>query len=326
MAKENSRKIKLLKIWEILYNETDENNPITTYELIDRLAEMGIEVDRKILYEDIAILGEWGYEIQCNRSSANEYFVVDRNFDIPELRILMDAVRAASFITPKKTKDFVKRIARLAGDKKAEVMQKYAVEFHIPKSDNEKIYYSVDTIGTAIEEGKQISFLYFDYDVNHNRVYRRDKCRYKVSPIATVFSDDNYYLLCYDDKHDDIGHYRVDRMDGVQATDDPIVKKQGFDLATYKKRLFGMFSGDDAHVTFRADRSLLDHIFDKFGNDVRILNNDGVNVTFAADVKLSVPFLGWCCSFGNLLQVVAPTDVVKQVRTYLSKVAKQYKK
>lgn len=328
MPYSNLRKIKLLKIWEILNRETDESHPMSTATLTARLAEFGIEVDRKILYSDIKLLNDCGYEIKHTRAISNEYYVVDRSFDIPEIRILMDAVQAASFITAKKTNGFISRIAQLAGDKKAEVMKKNTVEFHTPKSDNEKIFYNVDAIGNAIEQRRQISFLYFDYDIKHQRVYRKDKRRYIVNPLSTVFSMDNYYLMCYDDKHSGIGHYRIDRMDDVQISDTPITDNEEvkqFDLSRHKRALFGMFNGDDAQVTFRADKSLVDHIFDRFGDDIHIIQGEGDTVIFTADVQVSKPFLGWCCSFGNLLKVTSPQSVAEQVKQYAIDVVEQYK-
>lgn len=161
MKGSNSRKIKLLKIWEILNRDTDENNPMSTPVLIEKLSECGIEVDRKILYSDIKLLNNFGYEVMCHRSSSNEYYVADRKFDIPEIHILMDAVKAAGFITEKKTDELVNKIAQLAGSQRAEVLTRNVVEFNTTKSVNENIYYSVYEIATAIEEEKKITFTYF---------------------------------------------------------------------------------------------------------------------------------------------------------------------
>lgn len=324
----SDKKLLVLKIWEILHQETDEDHPMGTETLRAKLKQYGYECGRRLIYDDIALLNANGYEIKCNRKISNEYYVVDRAFDIAELQILMDAVQAASFVSPKKTKQFIGKIAQLAGDRKAEVLQKNTVEFHTPKSDNEKIYYSVDKIGRAIEQQRQISFLYFDYDIHHQRVYRKEKRRYVVNPISTVFSNDNYYLMCNDDKHDRIGHYRIDRMDDVQIAENPITKVEEtrrYDLARHKKALFGMFNGEDERVTFQADISLIDHIFDRFGDDINISYGDSNTVIFTADVQVSKPFLGWCCSFGNLLKVSEPQSVVFQVKDFLSETSKQYK-
>lgn len=322
------KKLRALKIWEILHQETDEDHPMGTEVLRAKLRSFGFECGRRVIYDDIALLNANGYEIKCNRKVCNEYFVVDRAFDIAELQILMDAVQAASFITPKKTKQFIGKIAQLAGDRKAEVLEKNTVEFHTPKSDNEKIYYSIDKIGRAIEQQRQISFLYFDYDIHHQWIYRKDKRRYVVNPLSTVFSNDNYYLMCNDDKHDGIGHYRIDRIDDVQITENPMTKIEeikGYDLSRHKRALFGMFNGEDARVTFQVDKLLIDHIFDRFGDDVHIAYGDGDTVIFTADVQVSKPFLGWCCSFGNMLKVVEPQSVTMKIKDYLLETASQYK-
>ena len=239
----------------------------------------------------------------------------------------MDAVQAASFITDKKTKVLIGKIAQLAGDKKAEVLQKNTVEFHTPKSDNEQIFYIVDKIGSAIEQRRQISFVYFDYDILYQRVYRKEKRRYVVNPLSTVFSNDNYYLMCYDDKHGNIGHYRIDRMDEVDIEQTPInetEESKKFDLSRHKRALFEMFSGEDAKVSFQADKTLIDHIFDKFGKSVHITYGEGNTVVFTANVQVSKRFLGWCCSFGDMLKVTAPKEVADQVKEQLSETANQY--
>ena len=325
---EKDKKLRPLKIWEILRRETDEDHPMGTEALREKLKESGYPCTRKTLYADIALLNAHGYEIMHTRKISNEYYVADRSFDIPELQILMDAVQAASFITDKKTKELVGKIAQLAGDKKAEVLQKNTVEFHIPKSDNEQIYYIVDKIANAIEQRRQISFLYFDYDIYHQRAYRKDRRRYIVNPLSTVFSNDNYYLMCYDDKHGSIGHYRIDRMDDMRIELAPInetEESKKFDLSRHKRALFEMFSGEDARVSFQADKTLVDHIFDKFGKDVHIAYGEGNTVIFSADVQVSNRFLGWCCSFGDMLKVTAPQSVVNQVNDFLAETAGQYK-
>jgi len=324
---DNNKKLRPLKLWEILYRETDEDHPMGTETLRVKLKLAGFDCGRRVIYEDIELLNAHGYEVKCNRKVSNEYYVVDRAFDIAELQILMDAVQAASFITRKKTRQFVGKIAQLAGDKKADVLQKNTVEFNVPKSDNERIYYSVDTIGRAIEQQRQISFKYFDYDIGHNRVYRKLGEFYIVNPISTVFSNDNYYLMCNDDKHDNIGHYRIDRMDEVRITEQPITKSDlvsTYDLVRHKKQLFGMFNGEDAMVTFQANKKLLDHIFDKFGDDIIIKEGENDTVMFSSDVQVSNAFLGWCCSFGNSLKVISPKRVVEEVKLFLNETAMQY--
>lgn len=328
MAMEKDKRIRLLKIWEILRQETDENNPMGTETLRNKIAEYGIHCDRRTIYDDIRVLNDFGYEIIKKRSTSNEYYVMDRTFDIPEVQILMDAVQAASFVTTKKTEKLIDKIAQLAGSQRAEVLKKNTVEFHTPKSNNEDIYYIVNEISEAITTGKQVEFYYFDYDINHRRVYRKNKKRYIVNPLSTVFCLDNYYLMCYDDKHGTIAHYRVDRMDSVNVSQQSITeteKSKQFDLSRHKRQLFGMFSGEGEQVTIVANKSLVDHIFDKFGDDTKMIESEDGNVTFSAEVQVSPAFLGWCCSFGSLLKVTAPQAVADRVQAYATEVISQYK-
>lgn len=197
-SNEKYNRIRPLKIWEILQRETDEDHPMGTEELRAKLLECGIEAHRTTIYEDIKLLNECGYEIMSRRGRSNQYYVMDRSFSNPEVHILLDAVQAASFITDKKTAELVDKIAQLAGSQKGLVLKKNIVQFNTAKSSNESIYYNVNEIVTAINNRQKIIFLYFDYDYNHNRVYRKDGHHYVVSPYATVFDDGHYYLVIYD--------------------------------------------------------------------------------------------------------------------------------
>ena len=322
----NSRKIKLLKIWDILTQHTDEEHPMSTPVLIQKLAECGIEVDRKILYSDIKLLNDFDYEVMCRRSSSNEYYVADRKFDIPEIHILMDAVKAAGFITEKKTVELVNKIAQLAGSQRAEVLTRNVVEFNTTKSVNENIYYSVYEIVSAIEEEKKITFTYFDYDTKRRKVYRKKKSdpsqnrKYTVNPLATVFSNDNYYLICYDDWVGKLSHYRIDRMDEVTMRDVPITeeaKAKKAEIVKHKQQLFGMFSGETEKVSFEADKGLLDVVFDFFKSNLIVSETADNKIIFSADVQVSKPFIAWCCSFGTSMKVTAPKSVVETIRNYL---------
>lgn len=208
MKQENAYKIKLVKILEILRQDSDEDNYIETSEILSKLAAMGIVCDRRTLATDIEVLNSYGYEVLSEKSPGkpNRYCVIDRSFDVPELRILMDAVQASRFITPKKTEVLIDKIANLGGSHRSELLKSNVVKFNTTKGTNENIFYSINEINTAIEKGYKVSFEYFDFDINHNRVYRREGKRYFVNPLATIFDDDNYYLICYYAKHEDVVH------------------------------------------------------------------------------------------------------------------------
>ena len=332
MKGEKTKRLRLLRLWEMLNTESDEDNPLGTEEIRRRLAEFDIECDRRTLYNDIETLQSAGFEIFCHRGKSNQYYVVDRKFSVPEILIVMDAVQAASFITEKKTADLVNKVGSLAGSRKGEVLQKNVVQFSTVKSNNESIYYSVNEICQAISNKKKISFNYFDYDVSYNRNYRPTsdgKPRlYVVSPVATVFSNDNYYLFCYDDKHMNITQYRVDRMSGVSMLDEDITPNENisnFDISTYKKQLFGMYGGEETEIRIEADKGLIDVIHDKFGSSVRLYVVDEKTIGFCTKVQVSPTFFAWCCSFGKNLRLVSPDDTVKELRNYIKSLHNMYK-
>lgn len=336
---EKYNRIRPLKIWEILQKETDEYNPMGTNELIAKLAEEGIVTCRTTIYEDINFLNDCGYEIMKRRGRGNLYYVMDRKFSDPEIHILLDAVQAANFITDKKTAELVDKIANLAGSKKGTILKRNIVQFNTNKSSNEDIYYSINEIVTAIESKKKIVFYYFDYDNNHKRIYRNPKNRteisyepvkrFAISPFATVFADGNYYVLSYYPKYNKVSHYRVDRMEAIVVIDDEAdmpPKEIASDVATYKKQLFGMFSGETTEVQIEIDKSLRNAIFDLFGEHINIYDHGENRVRFKVSVQVSHLFFGWCCSFGDKLKLVAPDNTVEELKTYVNTITESYEK
>lgn len=265
----------------------------------------------------------------CTRAISNEYYVVDRSFDIPELRILLDAVQAASFITPKKTEVLVDKIADLAGSHRAEVLKKNIMRFNITKHTNEAIYYNVNEIESAIMEGKKVSFFYFDYNAHGERVFRKDKKRYVINPYATIFSNDNYYLVGYSDKYKNVAHYRIDRMEAVEVESEditPVPAIEGFDITEHKKQVFGMFVGEEERVSIQIDNSLIDAVMDKFGENVSLTDRGDGTAQLEISVQISPAFLAWCCAFGDKLKVVFPSSLVEQIKVYIERLANLYTK
>lgn len=330
MGKENFSKIKLLRIWEILKQESDEVHPLSTNQIIERLARGGISCDRRTLYQDIAALNSYGYEVICRRGQhSNSYYVVDRSFDVPELRILIDAVQAASFITEKKTVELVDKIAALGGSNRAEILKRNIVEFNTTKHSNESVYYSINAIEDGILSRNKISFLYFDLDRNGERQLRKNGERYVVNPVSMVFTNDNYYLICYHDKHKNTASYRIDRMLDVRVTEEPInesARPKSLKISEHRKQAFSMFGGETVTVRFVADASLLDVIYDKFGEKTIITSRGDNMIEFTSTVQLSPVFFGWCCTFGDKLKIVSPKTVVTEMKKHLQKVGGNYEK
>ncbi|MDE5911954.1 MAG: WYL domain-containing protein, partial [Clostridia bacterium] len=254
------QKIKILKLYEILSNESDEANPLSTQDLIDRLKAEGISVERKTLYDDIELLNNCGYEIMQVRKKQNMYYVSDRNFDTAEVRILIDAVEAASFITKEKTDRLIDKIASLAGSHKGEVIKNNIVVFDTTKRDNEQIYYNVFNINEAIITKKKICFKYYKFNAKGEKIAMHDDKPYKVNPIATMVSNDNYYLICVSDKYKDVSHYRIDRMENVKIMPDEITlpdEIKDFDPRKNKKQIFSMYLGKTQNVTFEIEPDIV---------------------------------------------------------------------
>jgi predicted DNA-binding transcriptional regulator YafY len=334
MKAESNSKIRLLRLWEILKQETDEEHPMGTSEIITRLRKEGLKCVRQTIYDDIRLLNENGYEVLCNTSKSNEYYVVNRSFDVPEIQILIDAVQAASFITEKKTTVLVDKIAQLAGTQKGKVLKRNIVQYSTVKGKNEGIYYSVNEITTAITTKKKIGFYYFDRDTHNKPVYRKSKDNpienrwYIVNPVSTIFHDDKYYLFCYDDKHGKLVQYRVDRMDQVKMLEDPITPNSEVsaeELVKHSKSLINMYNGREETVTFVADKSVIGAIYDKFGDQTRLFDLGDDKVRFAVKVQIGNPFLAWVIGFGNKMKVVEPNSVVEDINKLLLETVENYK-
>ena len=314
MARENFRKIKLLQLLEMLRQNTDEQHPMSTSSIISSLAQMEITCDRRTLAQDIATLSDLGYEIMTTTVGHEKaYYVEDRNFSIPELKILIDAVQASSFITEKKSEELINKIASLAGSHRAEVLKRNMVCFNTRKHSNERIFYNVNDLEDAILRQKKVLFRYFDLNEIGERVYRRDGHRYVVEPIALVFNEDNYYLTCYSSRHDSTSNYRIDRMDSVEVIDEDCCKKAialRDQVATYTEQAFKMFGGQLEDIVLELDRGLIGVVYDKFGESVKMMPSGENKIIATVKVMISPTFWGWLFQFGNQMKIISPSSAV----------------
>lgn len=322
MARENFRKIKLLKLLEMLRQNTDEQHPMSTSNIISSLAQMEITCDRRTLAQDIATLSDLDYEIMTTTVGHEKaYYVEDRNFSIPELKILIDAVHASSFITEKKSEELINKIASLAGSHRADVLKRNMVYFNTRKHRNERIFYNVDTLENAIQLQKKVLFRYFDLDENGDRIYRRDGHRYVIEPIALVFNEDNYYLSCYSSRHDSTSNYRIDRMDSVQVLDEPCCEKTitlRDQVAQYTEQAFKMFGGHPADIVLEFDRSLIGAVYDRFGENTKMMSTSDNKCVASVRVQTSPVFWGWLFQFSTKMSIISPQTLVDEYRTLLT--------
>ena len=316
MARDNYRKVKLIKLLELLRQNTDMQHPMTNSQVCAAMDEMGIPCDRRIISQDVAALNELGYEIMVTMIGHEKaYYVEDRNFSLPELKILIDAVHASSFITEKKSAELIEKIAALGGTHRAEVLKRNMVCFNTRKHSNEKILYTIDAIEEAILTQKKVIFLYFDLNENGERIYRRGGHHYVVEPIALVFNEDNYYMTCYSSRHDSTSNYRVDRMDGVKVIEEPCCEKAialRDEVAAYTEQAFKMFGGQLEDVVLEFDRSLIGVVYDKFGESIKMMPSGEEKIIATVKVRISPTFWGWLFQFGKQMRVISPAHLSEQ--------------
>ena len=325
----NPQKIKLLKLYEILRQHTDEERPLSTNQLCAMLKAEGITCDRRTLAEDIDILNANGFEVLRRRTRyAMLFYIVDRRFDLAEVKILIDAIQAASFITPQKTKELTDKVAGLAGSHMAAALTGNLVTFNTRKHTNEAIYYTVDTLQRALQQKLKASFQYFDLDENGNRVLRKKSERYVVNPVGLVYHEDNYYLVTYHETHEATVNYRVDRIANAKVEDETVAEQAialSDELGVYTERIFKMFNGPQATVELQFDRKLIDAIHDKFGERVEIIACKRGLCKATVQVLISPVFFGWCFQFGKSLKILSPDSVATEMKEHASTVARMYR-
>ncbi len=318
MVQDNYRKIKLLKLLDLLRQETDEEHPMTTNQICGRLEDMGILCDRRTLSRDIALLNDQGYEIMDMMVGHEKgYYTEDRSFSIPELKILIDAVQASSFITEKKTAELVEKISALGGNHRAEVLKGNMVSFNTRKHRNEQIFYSVETLEQAIRQQKKVLFRYYVLNERGEKVYRRDGHRYVVEPVALVFNEDNYYLLCYSSRFGSTATYRVDRMEAVTMIDEAISDEAVAlrpQMGDYTEQVFKMYAGPATDVVLEFQDSLVGVVFDKFGEGTPMMRSGEKKCLATVKVQISPVFWGWLFQFAGEMQILSPANLVEEYK------------
>ena len=323
MACDNYRKVKLIKLLELLRQHTDEQHPMSTNQICAAMEGMGIPCDRRIVTQDVAVLGQLGYEIMTTTVGHEKaYYVEDRSFSLPELKILIDAVQASAFITQKKTKELVEKLAELGGNHRAELLKGNMVCFNTRKHSNEQIFYNVDALEQAIEQQKKVLFRYFTLNEKGEKVYRRDGHRYVVEPVALVFNEDNYYVMTYSSRHESTATYRLDRMEAVSVIEEPICDKAvelRREMAQYTEQVFKMYSGQPEDVVLEFQDSLIGVVFDKFGEDTPMMRVGEKKCVATVKVRVSPTFWGWLFQFAGEMRVLSPQWVIDGYRRQADK-------
>ncbi len=327
---ENSNKIKLLKLYELLQKDTDEDRPLSRQELVRLLCEQGVPVGIRTIDRDIDALTEFGFEIiTFKKDHERYYYVPEREFSIPELKILMDAVQAASFVTEKKTKDLIDKIAALGGSYRAELLKRNTVNFNTRKHSNETILYTVDSIEDAIRRKKKIAFHYFYLNEQKERVFQckdtGEKKRYYVEPVAMIMSEDNYYLMTYSSRHPDkTANYRLDRMDQVEVVEESVLSDAALDkiagVAEFTEQAFKMYGGELEDVLIQFDKTLIGPVLDKFGEDTPMMKVNDNDCAATVHVQVSKTFFGWLAQFADQMKIISPDNVKDKYKEHIKKI------
>lgn len=328
MARSSYQKLKPLYIMNYLLQNTDEDHPVTVNQIISYLDSQGISAERKSIYSDIEALQCFGLDIvQAGSGRSCGYYIAHRNFELPELKLLVDSVQSSKFITHKKTATLIKKIETLASIHEAQLLNRQVFVKNRIKTMNESIYYNVDEIHNGILKNKKIRFLYFEYNVQKERQYRRNGAYYVVSPFALTWDDENYYMVAYDSDAAMIKHYRVDKMEKISILEedrDGLEAYQALDMAIYARKTFGMFTGKEEHVVLRFENHLVGAVLDRLGRDVFIVPDGPDHFTVRTDVIVSPQFFAWVTGFGTSAQVIGPGHVVEAMKDHICAVAGQY--
>lgn len=325
MAKSARQKLKLLYIIKLLTENTDENHPASTTDIIAYLDANGIHSERKSIYDDIEKLCDFGYDIVQVRSRlGGGYYMASREFELAELKLLVDAVQSSRFITSRKSRSLIKKLELLAGKQDAGKLQRQVYVAGRIKTENESIYYNIDNIHRAIQENRQISFQYLDWNLNKELVPRVGGKR-KVSPWALIWREENYYLAAYDGVDGIMKHYRVDKMGHVDVLKDEREGLEQFEMvdpAVYTNLTFGMFSGDEETVTLQFPNRLIGVVLDRFGREADIRPMTDRVFRIRVRVAVSGQFFGWLAGIGREAVIVSPAAVKEQYQGWLTDIVK----
>ncbi|MGI6096099.1 MAG: helix-turn-helix transcriptional regulator [Lachnospiraceae bacterium] len=329
MPRGTNQKFKLYRLAQIMLEKTDDDHYITMPEIMSALGEYEITADRKSIYNDLRDLETLGIEVEGEPvGNRYHYHVINRPFELPELKLLVDAIQSSKFITERKTNALIKKLEQLVSKYEAVKLQRQVYVTGRIKTMNESIYYTVDAIHNAISENKKIKFQYYQWNVKKEMELRHNGAWYHISPWGLSWDDENYYLVGYDSNAGQIKHYRVDKMLHIRMSEEKREGREHFkklDMADYAKKSFGMFGGTEQEVKLLVTNELAGVIIDRFGKDVMMIPKDEDHFTVNVDVHVSKQFLGWIFSLGEGVKIIGPNEVIEQMKQEIGRLARQYK-
>ncbi len=328
MARVSGQKLKLLYLAKILAEETDEGHAISTQELIGRLESLGIHSERKSIYDDIACLQQFGYDIlQMQSRQGGGYYMAGREFELAELKLLVDAVQSSRFITPKKSRELIGKLEKLASRHDAGKLRRQIHVVGRVKAGNESVYYGIDALHRAIQENRQITFRYLEWNEQGQLVPRRQGRPYRVSPWALLWREENYYLLAWDGDAGMMKHYRLDKMAEVEVLAEERLGQEVFgrlDLAVYADKTFGMYGGREETVVLELPRQMAGVVLDRFGKDTPLRREGEDRLRARIAVVVSDQFYGWLAGLGRGVRILGPRWVREEYCGRLQEILEQY--
>ena len=321
------QKMKTLCLMQILMQRTDEKHMMTANDLAAALQEYGFKAERKSIYADVEALQQFGLDIVQQKGSNPGYYVASRTFELPELKLLVDAVQSSKFITARKSAELIRKLESMTSKYEAQQLQRDVFIYNRPKTENETIYYNVDQIHCALHCNAKISFQYAEWTTKKELQLKKNGALYMVSPWSLTWDDENYYLIAYDENADCIKHYRVDKMQKITVLDDCRIGKEkfmDFDLAAFAKKTFGMYGGQDETVTLTCHNRMIGVMLDRFGQDVPLVPVDEDHFYVKPLVAVSPQFFGWLTGLGNMVQITGPDHVKVEYKAYLEEILGSY--
>ena len=327
MAKSENQKQKLLYIAKYLMEHTDEHHAVSTPQLIEYLSTKGIKAERKSIYNDIETLNDFGFDIIRSEQHRNGYMLASREFELAEVKLLIDLVQSSCFITEKKSRELIGKLEMLVSKYDAQGMRREIQVIGRSKTINEHIYYNVDMVHTAISRNVKIRFHYFEWDINKQIRLRKEGAFYEVSPWKMTWDNENYYLIAFDETANLMKHYRVDKMLDVDLMEEKRAGKKVFEeinMAEYSKKTFGMFAGKEKTVRLLCENQMVGVLVDKFGTDVAIRKESDTHIMAHMDVAVSPQFFGWLAGLGAKVRIESPIEVREEFADYLKNIYQLY--
>ena len=328
MSRGSNQKFKFTYLMKVMLEKTDDEHSLTMPQILEELYKYGVSAERKSIYEDFKDMANFGIEIiKEQKGRETFYHIVGRDFELAEVKLLIDAVQSAKFITQKKSKTLISKVKGFVSEHQAKQLQRQIFINDRVKTMNESVYYNVDDIHTAINHNKKIKFKYYKWDINKKLIERHGGIYFVVSPWALLWDDENYYMIAFDDWDKKIKHYRVDKMMYIEVCNDERAGKdefKNFDMAKYSKATFGMYHGEKTKVCIRFANHMCGVFIDRFGKDIIFISKDENHSELVVDINISPQFFGWIFSLGNDVEIISPREVVDELREYTKEFIKKY--